>query len=130
MIVSIIHRQKRSARLMASDYKLAREIAKWKSEVSSVWDQIEVKNVQISDGITNVLKIGEGYPARVLVDLKGLKPEDVGVEMVITENGKDTTPSLIECLQFEIESIEGTLVTYKLELQLMNAGAFGYAIRM
>jgi len=120
----------RSARLMASDYKLAREIAKWKSEVSSVWDQIEVKNVQISDGITNVLKIGEGYPARVLVDLKGLKPEDVGVEMVITENGKDTTPSLIECLQFEIESIEGTLVTYKLELQLMNAGAFGYAIRM
>ena len=120
----------RSARLMASDYKLAREIAKWKSEVSSVWDQIEVKNVQISDGITNVLKIGEGYPARVLVDLKGLKPEDVGVEMVITENGKDTTPSLIECLQFDIESVEGTMVTYKLELQLMNAGAFGYAIRM
>jgi alpha-glucan phosphorylase-like protein len=120
----------RAKRLMASDYKLAKEIAQWKSEVSLVWDQIEVKNVQITDGITNVLKIGEGYPARVLVDLKGLKPEDVGVEMVITENGKYTTPSLIECLQFEIESIENTLVTYKLELQLMNAGAFGYAIRM
>lgn len=120
----------RAARLIASDYKLAREIAKWKLGVSSVWDLIEVKNVQITDGITNVLKIGEGYPARVLVDLKGLKPEDVGVEMVITENGKDSAPKLIECLQFEIESVEGTQVTYKLELQLMNAGAFGYAIRM
>ena len=120
----------RAARLMATDFKLAKEIAHWKSEVSSVWDQIEVKNVQITDGITNVLKIGEGYPARVLVDLKGLKPEDVGVEMVITENGKDSSPNLIECLQFDIESVEGTLVTYKLELQLMNAGAFGYAIRM
>jgi len=120
----------RSARLNASDFKLAKEIALWKLGVSEVWDQIEVKDVQITDGITNVLQIGEEYPARVLVDLKGLKPEEVGVEMVITENDKDGFPKLIECLQFEIESIENSLVTYKLELQLMNAGAFGYAIRM
>ena len=63
----------RSTRLIASDYKLAKEIAKWKSGVSAVWDQIEVKNVQITDGITNVLKIGEVYPARVVVDIKRLK---------------------------------------------------------
>jgi len=120
----------RASRLIASDYKLAKEIARWKSEVSSVWAQIEVKNVQITDGITNVLKIGEKYPARVLVDLKGLKPEDVGLEMVITENGKNNQPKLIECLQFEVESIKGAEVTYKLNLHLMDAGAFGYAIRM
>ena len=120
----------RSARLNASDYKLAKEIAKWKHSVSEVWDQIEVKSVQITDGITNVLKIGEKYPARVVVDLKGLNPEDVGVEMVITENGKESTPDLIDCLQFEKESAEGSLVTYELDLQLMNAGAFGYGIRM
>jgi len=120
----------RSARLIASDYQLAKEIAKWKLAVSSVWDQIEVKNVQISDGITNVLQIGEEYPARVVVDLKGLTTADVGIEMVITENGKDTLPELIECMQFNVESVDGSLVTYKLNLQLMNAGAFGYAIRM
>ena len=120
----------RTARLIAADYKLAKEIAKWKLDVSSVWSQIEVKNVQISDGITNVLQIGEEYPASVLVDLKGLSPEDVGVEMVITENKKDSLPSLIECMQFNVESIEGSLVTYKLNLQLMNAGAFEYAVRM
>lgn len=120
----------RSARLIASDYKIAKEIAVWKSDVSTKWDQIEVKNVQITDGITNVLKIGEEYPAIVVVDLKGLKPEDVGVEMVITENGKDSTPTLIECLQFETESIEGSVITYKLNLHLMDSGAFGYAIRI
>ncbi|MDP3642210.1 MAG: alpha-glucan family phosphorylase [Bacteroidota bacterium] len=120
----------RSARLIASDYKLAREIAQWKSGVSSGWDQIEVINVQITDGIINVLKIGEEYPALVTVDLKGLKPEDIGIEMVITENGKDNSPSLVECLPFDVESIEGSLITYKLNLHLMNAGAFSYAIRM
>lgn len=120
----------RSARLVASDYKLAKEIAVWKSVVSSVWDQIEVKNVQITDGITNVLKIGEVYPARVVVDIKSLKPEDLNVEMVITENSKDSRPELIECLPFVVEKSEGQVITYKLELNLMNAGAFGYAIRI
>lgn len=120
----------RSARLVASDYKLAKEIAGWKYSISSVWDQIEVKKVQITDGITNVLKIGEVYPARVIVDLKGIPAEDVGVEMVITENGKDSAPELIECLQFEVESAEGSVITYKLDLHLMDAGAFSYAIRM
>jgi len=120
----------RSSRLIASDYKLAKEIAQWKFNVSSVWDQIEVKDVQITDGITNVLQIGEEYPALVTIDLKALKPEDVGVEMVITENGKDSVPSLVECLQFETDSINGSVIKYKLNLHLMNAGAFGYAIRI
>ncbi len=120
----------RSARLVASDYKLAKEIAVWKSEVSSVWDQIEVTSVQITDGITNVLKIGEVYPARVVVDIKNLKPEDLSVEMVITENNKDNRPELIECLPFAVEKSEGQVITYKLDLNLMNAGAFGYAIRI
>ena len=120
----------RSARLIASDYKLAKEIAVWKTGVSAVWDQIEVKSVQITDGITNVLKIGEVYPARVVVDIKSLKPGDLSVEMVITENGKDSRPSLIECLPFTVEKTEGQIITYKLDLNLMNAGAFGYAIRI
>jgi glycogen phosphorylase len=120
----------RSARLIASNFKLAKEIALWKSDVTAQWDHIEAQNVQITDGITNVLKIGEDYPARVVVDIKGLKPEDVGVEMVITENGVDSAPTLVDCLQFEVESAQGSIVTYKLNLQLMNAGAFGYAVRM
>jgi len=120
----------RSARLIAGDYKLAKEIAVWKSGVSAVWDQIEVKSVQITDGITNVLKIGEVYPARVVVDIKSLKPEDLSVEMVITENDKDSRPSLIECLPFTVEEADGQIITYKLDLNLMNAGAFGYAIRI
>ncbi|MFY9151814.1 MAG: alpha-glucan family phosphorylase [Prolixibacteraceae bacterium] len=120
----------RSARLMAKDFKLAKDIAKWKLNVSSVWDQIDVKNVQISDGITNVLKIGEAYPARLVVDLKGLKSEDIGIEMVITANTKENTPRLVECLQFEVESEKDGLATYQLSLHLTNAGAFSYALRM
>ncbi|MGE5393269.1 MAG: alpha-glucan family phosphorylase [Candidatus Saccharibacteria bacterium] len=121
----------RAARLKESNFKLCKELALWKAHISSIWNDIEVKDIQITDGITNVLKIGEKYPARVVIDLKGLKPEEVGVEMVVTENGEDNTPvTLVECLQFEVEKTEGTTLTYKLNLQLMNSGAYGYAIRV
>ena len=120
----------RSARLIASNYQIAKEIAAWKLKVSTVWNDIEVKQVQMTDGITNVLKIGERYPARVVVDLKGLNPEDVGVEMVITENGDENPATLVDCLQFAVENVEGSVVTFNLNLQLMNSGAYNYAIRM
>lgn len=120
----------RSARINASNYSLAKEISQWKLNISSVWDQIEVKSVQMTDGITNVLKIGENYPAQVVADLKGLNSMDVGIEMVITENSNEDSVELVECLQFDIEKIEGSVVTYQLNLHLMNAGAFSYATRM
>lgn len=120
----------RAERLKASNYKIAKDIALWKFNVSSHWDHVEVKEIQISDGITNVLKIGEKYPARVVIDLKGLKPEEVGVEMVVTENGEDNPIALVDSLQFDVENVEGSVLTYKLNLQLMNSGAFGYAIRV
>jgi hypothetical protein len=50
--------------------------------------------------------------------------------MVITENGDDGDPELIDRLDFEVESMSENEVTYKLNLRLMDAGAFGYAIRM
>lgn len=120
----------RANRLKESNFKIAKDIAAWKFNVSSVWNEIEVKEIQITDGITNVLRIGEKYPARVVVDLKGLKKEEVGVEMVVTENGEDNPIALVDCLQFDIEKVEGSVLTYRLNLQLMNSGAFGYAIRV
>ena len=120
----------RSTRLKDTNFKIAKEIAAWKMHISSVWNDIEVKDVQITDGITNVLKIGEKYPAKVVIDLKGLKADEIGVEMVVTENGEDNPVALVDCLQFELEKTEGTILTYQLNLQLMNSGAFGYAIRI
>ena len=120
----------RAARLKESNFKLSKELALWKAHVSSLWNDIEVKDIQITDGITNVLRIGVKYPARVVIDLKGLKPEEVGVEMVVTENGEDNPVTLVECLQFEVEKTEGAIITYKLNLELMNSGAYGYAIRV
>ncbi len=121
----------RTANMKADNYRLARELAAWKNRIAEIWNQIELKELQITDGITNVLKIGQEYPARVVLDLHGLKPDEVGVEMLVTENGHDGTPvHLVEAIEFKAGSAEGTLCTWNLDLQLMEPGAYNYGIRL
>ncbi|MGQ8336067.1 alpha-glucan family phosphorylase [Sunxiuqinia sp. A32] len=120
----------RYGKLVADDFKLAKEMATWKNKIAIAWDDIEVKEVQFDDGITNALRIGEDYPAKVVVDLKGLSPEEIGLEIVITENGLDDDPELRERKEFDVESTDGTLTTYSMKLNLINPGAYNYALRM
>ena len=99
------------------NFKLARELAAWKHKVSAVWEEIEVKDVQISDGVTNVMKIGFEYPIKVIFDLKGLTPEEVGLELVIAENGDDAPPRLVDKVEFDVEYCDHSQCIYVLSLQ-------------
>ncbi|NOY96021.1 MAG: glycosyltransferase family 1 protein, partial [Chlorobi bacterium] len=99
---------KRTNAIKNDDFRLARELTAWKNKVSSIWDTIEVVNVQISDGLTNVMKIGHDYPVKATIDLKGLSCDEVGLEMIITENNNDADPKLVDKMEFEVESFEGT----------------------
>ncbi len=121
---------KRSLRIKENDFKIARELSAWKEQVSSIWENIEVKEIQIADGVTNLMHIGEDYPARVVVDLKGLAREDVGLELLVTTNGNQVPVKLIEKLEFETESFENGVVTYALNVHLQNAGTFSYGLRL
>lgn len=120
----------RTARLVANNFALAREMTIWKTKISEAWDAIEVKEIQITDGLTNVLRIGEEYPAKVVLDLKELSPEEVGLEMVITETNSTGEPLLVESLEFKVDQQEGTQCTYLLNLHLMDPGAYSYGLRM
>ncbi len=120
----------RTEKLVADNFKLTREIANWKSKVAKAWDDIEVKDVQVAGGIANTLKMGEDYPAKVVVDLKGLSPDEVGLEIIITENGAGDTQELIDSLEFKVIGVEGNLATYSMNLNLVTPGAYNYALRM
>lgn len=120
----------RYANLVAEDYKQAKAVAAWKEKVTKVWASIEVTDIQIADGITNALKIGESYPAKVVLNLKDLLPEDVGLEMVITSPNVSGQMELIQTLQFEVESTNASETVFKLDLELMDPGSYNYGLRM
>ncbi len=120
----------RTAKLNANNFSLVHELAAWKNKVIGSWNDIEVRDIQITDGITNVLRIGEEYPAKVVLDLKGLSADDIGLEMVITEPNSDGSQDLVECIEFTIDKCDGTNCTYLLKLHLMNPGAYNYGLRL
>ncbi|MDR1861308.1 MAG: alpha-glucan family phosphorylase [Bacteroidales bacterium] len=118
------------ARLSADNFTLARQICRWKEQVLAAWDKIEVLDIQIADGITNVLRIGEEYPALVRLGLDGLSPDSVGLEMVVTESGPNDTQKLVNRFEFAIGAVDGSVCTYTLNLKLMDPGAFAYGLRL
>lgn len=121
---------KRLQRLTANNYSLVRELVVWKDKIMKGWDLIEVKEIQLADGITNVLRIGEEYPAKVVLDLKGLSPEEIGLEIIVTEPVANDTQKLVDRFEFSAGTVEGTVCTYLLNLRLMNPGAYNYGIRL
>lgn len=120
----------RSKLIIENDYKLAKELASWKYWVSSLWDNLEVKEINIADGITHPMKIGQQYPAKVTVDLKGLSCKEVGLELVITLNGNNDTPKLVNRHEFEVEKCENGIATYLLNVQLEQSGTYSYGLRL
>jgi len=115
--------------LKADDYKLAREISTWKGEVASKWNGIKLIEANVEHGIAHTYKIGESHPAKITLDLNGLTPKDVGLEIVISKK-KDEKDVFVEKQEFSVECVEGNNCTYKLDLTIMNPGSYNYGLRV
>ena len=120
----------RTKKVKANNFIMAKEMAAWKFKISSIWDSIEVKNVEISDGITNKMKIGQEYPVKVFLDLKGLSCKEIGLELVITENENKQPTRIIETVELFAENCEGTICCYKHNLHPNHPGTFNYGFRL
>ena len=121
----------RKHRIVEGGYKLAREIAAWKRKVSSVWDQIRVIDVQRVKIDNKAIFVGEKYHFEVTVDIVSLRPEDIGVEMVIAQQivgGQNA--NVMRTIGLKHTKTEGSRVTYALDYTPDEAGTFDVALRI
>ncbi|MFB6318934.1 alpha-glucan family phosphorylase [Saccharicrinis sp. FJH54] len=122
---------KRVTKLKADDKKLARELADWKNKVIEQWDDIEIKSVDIPDFAVMIPKIGESFDIKVVADIKGLKAEDLGIELVqMAEDDEMHKQYVKELNQLEVSEVNGSEITYHLNLKFSDPGSYNYAIRM
>lgn len=115
--------------LKADNNKLAKEITAWKGNIAAKWDGIKTVETVVEHGVSHTYKIGESHPAKVRLDLNGLKAEEVGVEIVISEK-EDDKDVLVERHEFDVESFDGKVATYHLNLTINNPGSYHYGIRV
>ncbi len=116
----------RSRKVNADDYSLALEIASWKKKVSRTWDQIEVLDIDLFSSTTDMLDTGTEYTGRVVLDLNGIAPQQVGVELIITMQMKE----LVEIQQFTLKETKNGKAVFETRVLNDRPGTFNYGIRV
>ena len=117
--------------MLADGYRMAREIAAWKRKVSAAWDNVRIIDVQRVMMGKEAVCVGESYHFAVTVDVASLRPEDIGVEMVVARQivGGEGV-NVAKTVQLNRVGADGSQVTYAVDYTPESAGTFDIALRV
>ena len=118
----------RSKELMANNFAKAKEIAAWKENVASKWDEIKSIDVKLSAGLHSSPVNGSPYEATIKLDTAGLG-KDLGVELVVYKQ-EDGKVNFFETYPLNVIAEEGNVLTYHISEVMKDAGMFKYAFRV
>lgn len=124
-----IKQYKRTLELKADNYKLAKDLTTWKEHVATLWDQITVISTDLPSANNN-LGTGDDWTASVVLDLKGLKSNEVGIEIVQLGFDENDQSYLRDVITLKASKEEGSLVTFETASNFENAGHYKIGIRM
>lgn len=112
------------------DYAPATELAGWKSRVLAAWPGVSVTHVE-SGGLENP-RVGETLRVRAFVELGGLDPEDVKVELVHGRGREDDSILEVERTRLALAGTRPgeTTTVWSGEVVLDRAGSFAYSVRV
>ena len=121
---------KRSAEVCANNFAKAKELAAWKHNVATHWDDIELKSLDIKNLDHQSVEVGDHYDITAQIDTKGLNDNGIGIELVVTYQDAKGQTHVSEVKEFDLVKREGSLLVYKLDYQLSEGGTYKYAFRM
>ncbi len=116
----------RSQKILENDFDLAKRISSWKKQILRDWDKIEVISVQLFDQKTDAMDTGTEYEGKVVLDLNGIDPKHVGVELIISENMVE----LVHIQQFKQVSVNGSEAVFMAKVLTDHPGIYSYGIRV
>jgi starch phosphorylase len=124
-----------SARAVAADsFAGARDLAAWKARVTAAWPKISVPYVE-SGGVDAAPEVGETLQVRAHVNLDGLSPDDVLVQVAHGRTGAGD--ELLAPKYTDLAPVEGSAspehagaMQYAGTVTLERAGSFGYNVRV
>jgi starch phosphorylase len=115
-------------RMRRSGYEPAREWAGWNARIRKVWDQ--VRFVETGPGPVGAVTSGRPVPVRAAIDLAGLNPDDVRVEVVIGRVGIDGGLEDTEVMVLPPVEQNGVVATFSKDIVPERTGRLGYALRV
>jgi len=116
----------RTRKLAEDDFELAKRISSWKKRIKRAWNNINVLECSVLANGSDAFEMDHMYEGRIVLDLNEISPTDVGVEMVLTENGE----RLIGIQEFKLEKTNADSVEFKANISINQPGTFSYGIRI
>jgi len=115
-------------RAVAGQFRLTHERARWNARVREVWDR--VRFVDSGDGPTGSWISGKPVPVRATIDLGGLQPEDVRVELVMGRVSSNGHLEETEVMVLPLFEQQGAATVFGKEILPDRTGRLGYALRV
>ena len=121
----------RSLKMQTNDFQLARDLARWKKQITRSWNGLKVLSFQHPDIARESVTLGEVYETGVVLDLNGLSPDDIGVEVVIRNFGPDDHCKNQTCsIELKLHNIQDGTAVYSGTITPVKPGVFEYGIRI
>jgi phosphorylase/glycogen(starch) synthase len=121
----------RTKELREGDYHLPMELARWKHRILTHWKNIKVIEYDFPDVTREEFKVGQTYTGKVILDLDGLTPQEIGVEMVTTNSIIGDEQSVYRgTLDFECTHSEGGVAEYSFSLNVDETGLYDLGFRI
>jgi starch phosphorylase len=115
-------------RSQENDYALARDKAQWNSRIREVWDRIRF--VESGPGPAASVISGKPVPVRAAIDLAGLTPRDVRVEVVIGSIDSNGHLEDTEVMVLPPVEQKDQVAVFGRDIVPERTGRLGYALRV
>ncbi|HOK38162.1 MAG TPA: alpha-glucan family phosphorylase [Bacteroidales bacterium] len=120
----------RSLEMKKNDYEMAVRIAEWKRNVRRIWDDVKVISARFPDYETQPMNLNENFYGEVTLDLSMLSPDDVGVEVVITDSTDKINANILAKYPGNLVEINNKVARYEIVGSTKKPGFYNYAVRI
>ncbi|MFQ3579058.1 MAG: alpha-glucan family phosphorylase, partial [Bacteroidales bacterium] len=120
----------RSLEMKKNEYELAVKIAEWKRNVRRIWDDVKVISARFPDYETQPMNLNENFYGEVTLDLNMLSPEDLGVEVVITDSTDKINANILAKYPGKLVEINNKIARYEIVGSTKKPGFYNYAVRI
>ena len=119
----------RTRQMVADDYKMAREIAAWKKQVSLQWANVDVVSYTRPEASYN-LGPGVHMQGEVVLNIGDLTPEDIGVEMLFCTTDRKGRLHIQDKTEFQVVEFSESVARYQTSILPERTGMYQVATRI
>ncbi|MBO7640814.1 MAG: alpha-glucan family phosphorylase, partial [Bacteroidales bacterium] len=119
----------RTRQMVADDYKMAREIAAWKKQVSLQWANVDVVSYTRPEASYN-LGPGVHMQGEVVLNIGDLTPDDIGVEMLFCTTDRKGRLHIQDKTEFQVVEFSESVARYQTSILPERTGMYQVATRI